>query len=304
MTVNSIDTLCLATAVVIMSMVAVSIVLLLQKQHAQQQEYFYANPNPVPNPANAPPPALTDGQNVQLEKQKIMDKTHTDKYVTDYTHISNALSKNNKDISSSNVNEKSEKGENSENSEKGETNTLYKDPKDMTPKELALFKKLSNHDNFTVQDYKNWLRLYQTDYYLLSEAHLLNLRNMLRGETLKLSDIPGGIPVISSQQQYYARMYDQLSAARQIHTPATSFATGQQVGYNYNDFGEFSPPLAMPQPNVVNGEIKRTFRPLLKNNGKTKKNNKNNKKNNKMKNKIISIPLEDVQPPFPVSPSM
>ena len=293
---NSIDSLCLATAIVIMSMVGCSILLLLQKQHAQQQEYFYANSKPNP-------PALTDGQIVQLENQRVLEKTHTDKYVTDYTHISNSLPT----ISNSSSNDKNNK---SDKNNEDTTTTIYKDPKDMTPKEQALFKKLLNHDNFTVQDYKNWLRLYQNEYFLLSEAHLLNLRNMLRGERLQLSDIPGGIPVISSQQQYYARMYDKLGAERHIHTPATSFTAGQQMGYNYNDFGQFSPPLAMPQLNVVNGEIERTFRPLKNNhnNHKNGNNNNNNKKSNakkpKMQHRIISIPLEDVQPPFPVSPSM
>jgi hypothetical protein len=187
--------------------------------------------------------------------------------------------------------------------------TAYKDPKDMTAEELRRFKRMAIFDNFTVQDYKNWLLLYQKDYYLLNDENLLNLRNLLRGEMLFLRDIPsgptGGLPMdntnntnqMNNTQKYYARMYDQLARTEQILAPVHSAVGGgtgagrarQEVGYNYNEYSEFVAPVAMPQLQVVNGQVEQQYR--------RSRRNMNNKK-------IITIPLEDVVAPFPVSPAI
>jgi hypothetical protein len=157
----------------------------------------------------------------------------------------------------------------------------------------------------TVQDYKNWLLLYQKDYYLLNDENLLNLRNLLRGEMLFLRDIPdgptGGINNTTSYdnnnnvQKYYARMYDQLARTDQILAPIHSAVGGgggpggKEVGYNYNDYSEFAAPVAMPQLRIANGQVEQQYRrPRRDQKGK----------------KIVTIPLEDVVAPYPVSPAM
>lgn len=172
--------------------------------------------------------------------------------------------------------------------------TAYKDPKDMTADELRRFKRLTIFDNMTVQDYKNWLLLYKSDYYLLGDENLLNLRNLLRGETLSLRDIPNGLTDLinnnnNNTQKYYARMYDQLARTEQILTPIRSSLRPGQVGYNYNNYSEFAAPVAMPQLRVSNGQVELQYRrPRRNQEGK----------------KVVTIPLEDVVAPYPVSPTM
>ena len=165
--------------------------------------------------------------------------------------------------------------------------TTYKDPKDMTTKEKTIFKNLSNYDNFTVQDYKNWLGLYKKDYYLLSDEHLINLRKVLRGEPISLRDIPtGGLRPPLTSQKYFAEMYDKLGDLEKIVSPINSSTTGNQVGYNYADYSDFSPPTAMPQLRVVNGEIERKYR------------------RPSAANKIFPVPLEDAIGPYTSNPAM
>ena len=165
--------------------------------------------------------------------------------------------------------------------------TNYKDPKDMTEKEKTIFKNLSNYDNFTIQDYKNWLGLYKRDYYLLSDEHLINLRKSLRGEPIALRDIPtGGLRPPMTSQKYFAEMYDKLGDLEQIVSPINSSTTGAQVGYNYNEYSDFSPPNAIPQLRVVNGEIERKYR------------------RPSAANKIFPVPLEDSIGPFQSNPAM
>jgi hypothetical protein len=165
--------------------------------------------------------------------------------------------------------------------------TNYKDPKDMTTKERTIFKNLSNYDNFTIQDYKNWLSLYKKDYYLLSDDHLINLRKVLRGEPLALRDIPtGGLRPPLTSQKYFAEMYDKLTDLEQIVSPINSSTTGVQVGYNYSDYSDFSPPTAIPQLRVVNGEVERKYR------------------RPSAINKIFPVPLEDAIGPYKSNPAI
>jgi hypothetical protein len=165
--------------------------------------------------------------------------------------------------------------------------TAYKDPKDMTSKERTIFKNLSNYDNFTIQDYKNWLSLYKKDYYLLSDEHLMNLRKVLRGEPIALRDIPtSGLRPPLTSQKYFAEMYDKLTDLEQIVSPINSSTTGIQVGYNYNDYSDFSPPSSIPQLRVVNGEVERKYR------------------RPSAINKIFPVPLEDAVGPYKSNPAM
>ena len=165
--------------------------------------------------------------------------------------------------------------------------TNYKDTKDMTTKERTIFKNLSNYDNFTIQDYKNWLSLYKKDYYLLSDEHLINLRKVLRGEPLALRDIPtGGLRPPLTSQKYFDDMYDKISDLEQIVSPINSSTTGVQVGYNYSDYSDFSPPTAIPQLRVVNGEVERKYR------------------RPSAINKIFPVPLEDAIGPYKSNPAI
>jgi len=165
--------------------------------------------------------------------------------------------------------------------------TNFKDPKDMTKKEKTIFKNTSNYDNFTIQDYKNWLQLYNKDYYLLSDEHLINLRKVMRGEPLALRDIPtGGLRPPLTSQKYFAEMYDKLGEMEQIVSPINSSTTGAQVGYNYNQYSDFSPPNALPQLRVISGEIERKYR------------------RPSAINKIFPVPLEDAIGPYQSNPAM
>ncbi len=165
--------------------------------------------------------------------------------------------------------------------------TNYKDPKDMTSKERKIFKNMSNYDNFTIQDYKNWLILYQKDYYQLSDEHLINLRKILRGEPIRLRDIPtSGIYPPDTSQKYFAQMYDKITNSEAIVAPINSSTTGIQIGYNYNDYSEFSPPDSLVSLKVVNGEIERKYRRPSE------------------KNKIFPVPLEDAIGPYQKNPNI
>ena len=251
-------------------------------------------------------------QNAILNNQQLADQKQKEKYIADYKQVVSAASSVEKQEASS-VEKQEASSEPPESKPKAPTPapTAYKDPKDMTAEELRRFKRMTIFDNFTVQDYKNWLMLYQKDYYLLNDENLLNLRNLLRGESLFLRDIPsgptGGLPMdntnntheMNNTQKYYARMYDQLARTEQILAPVHSAVGGgtgagrarQEVGYNYNEYSEFAAPVAMPQLQVVNGQVEQQYR-------RPRRDSKNNNK------KIITIPLEDVVAPYPVSPTM
>ncbi len=165
--------------------------------------------------------------------------------------------------------------------------TNYKDPKDMTKKERDIFKHMSNYDNFTIQDYKNWLMLYTKDYYMLSDEHLINLRKIMRGEPIRLRDIPtSSIYPPDTSQKYFAQMYDKITNSEAIVAPINSATTGIQIGYNYNDYSEFSPPESLVSLKVVNGEIERKYRRPSE------------------KNKIFPVPLEDAIGPYQKLPNM
>ncbi len=243
-------------------------------------------------------------QNTILNNQRQADRQQADKYVADYKQVvaAGAAAAAAGDNAAGDDNSLTDTQVSSSVSPPPPPPpTTYKDPKDMTADELRRFKRMTIFDNMTVQDYKNWLLLYQKDYYLLGDENLLNLRNLLRGETLFLRDIPagptGGLPLdnnninnnINNSQKYYARMYDQLARTEQILAPIHSAAVGKEVGYNYNDYSEFAAPVAIPQLQVVNGQVMQQYR---------------RPRRNQKGKKVISIPLEDVVAPYPTSPAM
>lgn len=183
--------------------------------------------------------------------------------------------------------------------------TKFKDPKDMTKKEKEIFKHLSNYDNFTIQDYKNWLGLYKKDYYLLSDEHLINLRKILRGEPIRLRDIPtSGIFPPDTSQRYFSEMYDKLTNAEKIVAPINSSTTGNQVGYNYMDYSDFSKPESLGHLKVVNGEIERKYRRPSAKNKIWPAPLKNSMKTRQDTSSGMPILLEDAIGPFQENPNI
>lgn len=117
--------------------------------------------------------------------------------------------------------------------------TNYKDPKDMTPEELDRFK-YKYRNNFTLQDYKNWLMLYKDDAQHLRHHHRENLKILLRGGQLTERDLPAiRIKPPMDPADYFQKMYE--GGKISVHFPEES-ATGAMLGYNYSDFGDFIPP--------------------------------------------------------------
>jgi len=117
--------------------------------------------------------------------------------------------------------------------------TNYKDPKDMTPDELAVFK-AKYRNNFTLQDYKNWLLLYRADAQHLRYNHRENLKILLRGGQLTDRDLPNvSIKPPMDAASYFQKMYEGGKVS--VHFPEES-ATGAMLGYNYNKFSDFIPP--------------------------------------------------------------
>jgi hypothetical protein len=117
--------------------------------------------------------------------------------------------------------------------------TNYKDPKDMTESERKIFKYKYRND-FTLQDYKNWLMLYKDDPQHLRHNHRENLKILLRGGQLTEKDLPNiRIKPPMDPADYFQKMYQ--GGKISVHFPEES-ATGAMLGYNYNNYDEFIPP--------------------------------------------------------------
>jgi len=117
--------------------------------------------------------------------------------------------------------------------------TNYTDPKDMTPDELEVFKN-KYRNNFTLQDYKNWLMLYKGDPQHLRYNHRENLKILLRGGQLTDRDLPTiSIKPPAKAADYFQKMYE--GGKISVFFPEES-ATGAMLGYNYNKFSDFISP--------------------------------------------------------------
>jgi hypothetical protein len=115
--------------------------------------------------------------------------------------------------------------------------TAYRDPKDMTPDELRRFK-AKYRNNYTLQDYKNWLMLYKRDPENLRAQHRKNLRVLLQGGQLTPKDVPHiRIRPPTDAADYFQRMYKGGNIA--VHFPDND---SPYVGANYGDYGDFVPP--------------------------------------------------------------
>jgi hypothetical protein len=117
--------------------------------------------------------------------------------------------------------------------------TNYKDPKSMTEDERRIFK-YQYRNNFTLQDYKNWLLLYRDDSQHLRENHRDNLAKLLRGDTLFVQDMPN-IRIIppADPADYFGKMYE--GGKISVHFPEAD-ETGAMLPYNYGKYSEFISP--------------------------------------------------------------
>lgn len=117
--------------------------------------------------------------------------------------------------------------------------TNYKDPKSMTDQEKRIFK-YQYRNNFTLQDYKNWLLLYKDDAQHLRENHRDNLAKLLRGDTLFVQDMPN-IRIIPPMDpaDYFGKMYE--GGKISVHFPEEG-ETGAMLPYNYGKYSEFISP--------------------------------------------------------------
>jgi hypothetical protein len=120
--------------------------------------------------------------------------------------------------------------------------TYYKDPKDMSDRQLQKFKLKAKFDKMTVQDYVNWLMLFEDDLEALAPRHLNNFIKLKKGIKLTLNDIPRDkIPPPMTAQDYFTQLYtldDQIN----IYSPQVSNVAGLQIPANYSDYSEFGPP--------------------------------------------------------------
>lgn len=120
--------------------------------------------------------------------------------------------------------------------------TYYKDTKDMTDRQLQKFKLKAKFDKMTVQDYVNWLMLFEDEPDQLAPRHLNNLFKILKGIKITLNDIPRDrIPPPMTAQDYFTQLYtldDQIN----IYAPQVSDTAGLQIPANYSNYSQFQAP--------------------------------------------------------------
>lgn len=117
----------------------------------------------------------------------------------------------------------------------GPTNYAY--PPDMSPTDRQIFK-MTYPANMTLQDYINWLWLYQNTPDLLTKDHRKNFEALKRGMVLSYSDMPSSknSPPLNSEE-YFDKLYD-LSGQINWRLPLNMDTNGL-LGYNYTDYSEF-----------------------------------------------------------------
>lgn len=84
----------------------------------------------------------------------------------------------------------------------------YKDPEDMTMRQLNKFKKYAKFDKMTVNDYTNWLLLFGE--HQLSPFNQKNLLKLKKGQKLCESDLPTHKLNPDSSSEYYHEMINEL----------------------------------------------------------------------------------------------
>ena len=119
----------------------------------------------------------------------------------------------------------------------GPTNYAY--PSDMSPIDKKVFM-LNYNDNFTIQDYTNWLKCFKDDKEGLPYNHLKNLNKILKGEQLvyKKGVVPPPTKVQPEMcsEEYFNKLYNSSGNTFVLDVPKNR---KKLLGYNYNDFPVF-----------------------------------------------------------------
>ena len=119
----------------------------------------------------------------------------------------------------------------------GPTNYAY--PSDMSPIDKKVFM-LNYNDNFTIQDYTNWLKCFKNDKEGLPYNHLKNLNKILKGQKLvyKKGVVPPPTKVQPEMcsEEYFNKLYNSSGNTFVLDVPKNR---KKLLGYNYNDFPVF-----------------------------------------------------------------
>ena len=124
--------------------------------------------------------------------------------------------------------------------------TNYADPHDMSEIDYKIFM-LNYPPNMTLQDYVNWLYCFSGKENELPYNHLKNLEKLK--SNIELVEQEGVLPPPSyyfppkDAKDYFDKMYNDSNEFN-IAGPLNSI-TGPMIGYNYNDYSEFSQNLDM-----------------------------------------------------------
>lgn len=130
--------------------------------------------------------------------------------------------------------------------------TNYMDPKDMTKEQRNRFENMEDLTKMTVQDYKNWLRLFKNKPNDLSESHFINYQKLKRGDNLRVIDIPkANITPPRKVHSYFAKLWE------------TGYAYGVNedkmkdkiLSYNYSDYEEYIPPKKLKDVKILNPDL-------------------------------------------------
>ena len=119
--------------------------------------------------------------------------------------------------------------------------TNYADPKDLSQMDYNIFK-LNYPSNMTLQDYINWLYCYIDKESQLPYNHLKNLEKIKIGK--ELVEETGVLPPPSyyypalNSKDYFDKMYTDTNEFQTA--PPLNSQTGPMLGYNYNEYSEFS----------------------------------------------------------------
>jgi hypothetical protein len=131
----------------------------------------------------------------------------------------------------------------------------YKDPKDMTDRQLQKFKQKAKFQKMTVQDYVNWLNLFEQDLDQLAPRHLNNYLKIKKGIRLEPNDIPRDrVPPPMNAQDYFNQLYT-LDDQVNIYSPEVSDTTGLQIPANYSDYSRFTAPQNLKHLNNRNSSL-------------------------------------------------
>ena len=119
----------------------------------------------------------------------------------------------------------------------GPTNYAY--PSDMSPIDKKIFM-LNYSDNFTLQDYTNWLKCFKDDIEGLPYNHLKNLKKVLKGEQLvyKKGVVPPPTKIQPEMcsEEYFNKLYNSSGNTYVLDVPKNR---KKLLGYNYNNFPAF-----------------------------------------------------------------